>query len=169
MVDLMVGIPKFSYPAKKNAPRPAEEFATIQLQEQYVVGLPVNTVIEEVTDGSTGDVIEVRTRIDAAVRLRFRIVMVETTGLPSIQVANGWTTEAMKELMITTGYGYCSCKPISLEDAKLEKEWEARQGFSVELYTTRRVEQTISTMGEVLEINGIYYKGSEQLDILVNP
>ena len=34
-IDLLVGTPKFSYPAKKNAPRPNTAFAHVQLLEEY--------------------------------------------------------------------------------------------------------------------------------------
>ena len=53
MVDTMVGIPQFSYPARQNfAPRPTEEFAHIRMIEEYQVGIP-NQRIKSQTDLET--------------------------------------------------------------------------------------------------------------------
>ena len=57
-----------------------------------------------------------------------------------------WTTEAIKALMISTGYGFIKCRPLSNEDALLEKEWEFRQGFSIEMYTTRIFEEVVNNI-----------------------
>jgi len=147
-VDSMVGIPKFSYPAKKDAPRPANEFCHIQLLEEYAVGLPVKTWFSEDATSTTY-------RVRAMSRLRFRLGIVETEGIASTKIMHGWTSEAMKGLMISTGYGFCKCEPISIEDAKLEQFWEARQGFSVELYVERVYTETIDFI-ETLIVTGEY-------------
>jgi len=168
-IDTMVGIPKFAYPAKKNAPRPTGEFATVQLIEQYVVGMPVKGVEAEVLDA--GVVVGYVYRNYSAVKLRFRITVVETSGIPSTKIANAWMIESMKELMKTLGYGYLSCKPISLEDALLEKDWEPRQGFSVELSTTRMYDETVDLLGQVSPIDGIFYEGLTEhlVHVEINP
>lgn len=155
MVDLMVGIPKFAYPANKNAPKPvATEFAHIKMLEEYPVGIPdqrIHTSFDHPTD-STLDTITYRTRSPS--RIRMRIGIVETSGVASMKIAHGWTSEAMKALMIKTGYGFIKVDPISLEDGQLEKEWEPRQGFSVEFYVTRIFEETVSTMNSVIISGG---------------
>ena len=138
-VDSMVGIEKFSYPAKKNAKRPTGEFANIQLLEEYAVGLPVHTITNE-TEDFTEYVVK------SASRLRFRISVVETDGIASTKIMHGWTSPAMKALMFNAEYGYIKCNPISIEDGKLEKDWEPRQGFSVELYVTRTYSETIDNI-----------------------
>ena len=71
----------------------------------------------------------------------------------------------MKELMIATGYGFVSCHPLSNEDAKVEKEWDFRQGFSVEMYTTRIYEEVIGHISEVYA-TGRYVQSPEVQDIL---
>ena len=147
-VDTMVGKPKFSYPAKKDAPRPADEFCHIQLLEEYAVGLPVKTKVSEDDTSTTY-------KVRAMSRLRFRLGIVETNGIASTRVMHGWTSEAMKALMIQTGYGYCKCEPISIEDAKLEQFWESRQGFSVEVYVERVYTETIDFI-ETLIVTGEY-------------
>jgi len=156
-VDTMVGIPKFSFPAKKNAPRGATEKATIQLLEEYPVGLPVKRIIEE-TDDWTKYIVR------SASRLRLRISIIETEGLASTKIMHGWTSEAMKALMFSTGYGFIRCNPISIEDAKLEKDWEPRQGLSVELYVERQYIETIDNITSML-INGEFI--TDALDTLL--
>ena len=59
---------------------------------------------------------------------------------------HGWTSEAMKALMIESGYGFIRCTPLSSEDAKLEKEWEYRKGFSVDFYVTRTYQEIVNNI-----------------------
>jgi hypothetical protein len=144
MIDTIVGIPKFSYPARqREAPKPAEEFAHIRVLEEYQVGIPKNVIISQ-------DSSETVYKIYSPARLRFRIGVVDTTGLPSSKIMHGWTSEKMKELMTSSGYGFISCHPLSSEDALLEKEWEYRKGFSVEMYVTRTYEETVNTINGVV-------------------
>ena len=145
MVDTMVGIDKFSYPARqRGATKPSGEFAHIRILEEYPVGIPAQKIY------SQDDVEETTTyRIYSPVRLRARIGVVDTTGLPSSKILSGWTSEAMKALMLSTGYGFIKCTPISSEDGKLEKEWEYRKGFSIELYVTRVYEEVVNNITSV--------------------
>lgn len=153
MIDSMVGIPKFSYPARQNgAPKPAGEFAHVRLLEEYQVGIPNQILKSQTATDSTFVTV-------SPTRLRFRVGVVDTDGLASSRIMHGWTTEAAKQLMISSGYGFVRCTPLSNEDAKLEKEWEYRVGFSVELYTTRYFEEVVSNIG-VLEISGKFVTAS---------
>jgi len=144
MVDSMVGIPKFSYPARqRNATKPAGEFAHIRLLEEYQEGIPSQRILTQTDETTTF-------QTSGLVKLRFRIGVVDTTGIPSSKIMNGWTSEDMKALMISLGYGFIKCTPLSTEDGKLEKEWEYRKGFSVEFYTTRVFEETVNNIGRVI-------------------
>lgn len=146
MVDTMVGMPKFSYAARqRGAKKPTGEFAHIRLLEEYQEGIPSQRILSQ-TDVST------TFRTSGLVKLRFRIGVVDTDGIPSSKIMNGWTSEDMKALMITLGYGFIRCTPLSTEDGKLEKEWEYRKGFSVEFYTTRVFEETVDNIGRVIAV-----------------
>jgi hypothetical protein len=164
MVDSMVGIPKFSYPARQNdAPKPSGDFAHIRLLEEYPVGIP-NTRIH------TQDELTTTYRTYSPARLRFRVGIIEDSGLASTKVLHGWTSEAMKALMISTGYGFIKCTPISNEDTKLEKEWEFRSGFSIELYSTRVFEEVVDNISTVT-LSGNFVTGNGitlPTDIIVN-
>lgn len=150
MVDTMVGIPRFTYPARqREAEKPADEFAHVRVIEEYQVGIPTQTILSQTDD-------ETIFRTISAVRIRCRIGVVDTTGIPSSKIMHGWTSEAMKQIMIDTGYGFVRCTPLSSEDAKLEKEWEYRKGFSVEFYTTRVYDETVNNITAVT-INGAFY------------
>ena len=95
MIDTMVGIPQFSYPARQNfATKPPEEFAHVRLLEEYQVGIPSQQVKSQTDDETVFVTI-------SASRLRFRIGVVDTDGLPSTKIMHGWTSEAMKALMIS--------------------------------------------------------------------
>lgn len=147
LVDNMVGVPGFSYPSRqKEAPKPAEELAHITLLEEYQIGLPVKRIFEETDESITY-------RTISPARLRFRVGVIDTDGIAATKIMHGWTSESTKALMIAIGYGFESCKPLSNEDAKLEKEWDFRQGFSIILNCTRVYEETVSNI-EILEIAG---------------
>lgn len=149
MVDTMVGIPLFSYPARQNgAPKPKGEFAHIRLIEEYPVSVPAEFIHEETPTTITY-------RHKSLSRLRYRIGIVDTDGLTSVKIKNGWNSHAMKALMISSGYGFIRVTPLSNEDAKLEREWEYRIGFAVEMYVTRVFEETVGII-ETLEVNGTY-------------
>ncbi len=158
MVDTMVGIPKFSYPAHtNNAPRPTGEFAHIKLIEAYPVGIPTRVAVGQTYDNT--DYV-----IYAPNRLRFRIGVVDSDGIASSKILNGWTSEAIKDIMMSTGYGFIKVDPISNEDAKLEKEWEYRKGFSLELYATRKLQETVDNItGVCIEMK--YYEDDQAVYI----
>ena len=140
MIDTIVGIPKFSYPARqRDAKKPAIEFAHIRLIEEYQIGIPAQSVYSQTNETTT-----FRTR--GAVKLRYRVGVVDTSGIPSSKIMNGWTSEAIKAAMIASGYGFVKIDPLSSEDAKLEKEWEYRKGFSIHMYTTRVYEETVNNI-----------------------
>ena len=161
-IDTMVGIPKFSYPARQNdAPKPADVFAHIRLLEEYQVGIPNARIL-------TQDNLTTTYRTYSPARLRIRVGVVDTDGEPSTKIMHGWTSEAMKTLMIQTGYGFVSCHPISNEDAKLEKEWEFRNGFSIELYVTRVLEETVNNITQLV-ISGEYVNESLETTLLTIP
>lgn len=162
LVDALVGIPKFSYPARQNAPRPKGQFCSVQLIEQYTVGLPVKARHSDILDAD-GNVTGGFYRTYASVRLRFRLTMIDSDGIASAQVANGWMNENIKELMKEIGYGFLNVRTISGETAQLEKQWEFRQGFSVELSTTRILEETINDIGSISPINGVYVSGLDKV------
>lgn len=144
MIDTIVGLPGFSYPARQNnsgfdQTKPVGEFAHIRLLEEYPIGIPNNQIYSSTDE-------EIVYKIYSPAKLRFRVGIVDTTGLPSSRIMHGWTSEAIKTIMLKTGYGFVSCKPISNEDAKLEKEWEYRKGFSIEMYVTRTYMETTNTI-----------------------
>jgi hypothetical protein len=160
-IDTMVGIPRFSYPAKRNAPRPDGPFCSIQLLEEYQESVP-SQILKTPGDITSSYVTK------SLAKLRFRILMVDTQGVQSIQVMHGWTKEVIKQMMITTGYGFIKVEPISLEDALLEKEWEDRQGFSLELYVTRTLEEEIDNLTG-LTVSGVFYEvGVDEYDINID-
>jgi len=158
MIDTMVGIPKFSYPSHtNNAPRPTGEFAHVKLIEAYPVGIPSRNVLSQTAE--TTDYVSYVPN-----KLRFRIGVVDSDGIASSKILNGWTSEAMKNIMMSTGYGFIRVDPISNEDAKLEKEWEYRKGFSLELYATRKLQETVDNITGVT-IGMKYYEDDQAVYI----
>lgn len=162
MVDTMVGVPKFSYPARqRDAPKPEGEFAHIRVLEEYPESIPSQKVIAQ-------DELTTTYQTTSLVRIRARIGVVDTTGIPSTKVMNNWTTEAMKELMISSGYGFIRCTPLSSEDSKLEKEWEYRKGFSVELYVTRVFEEVVDNITHIVIKGKFITDSADELELNID-
>lgn len=159
-IDSLVGIPKFSYPARSGGDRPAEEFAHVSFLEEYQISIPTQTIKSQTASTTTYITY-------SAAKIRMRVGIVETDGVAASKIMHGWTSEAIKQLMVETGYGFVSCKPISLEDAKLEKEWEPRQGFSIEFYVTRKFEEVVSNIDSVV-ISGEFIEGNDSLLLNIN-
>ena len=162
-VDIMVGIDRFSYPARQQGDKPKGEFAHISLIDEYQESIPSTEVIAKTTTTITY-------LTSSLAKLRFRVGIVETDGMASTKIMHGWTSELMKAEMIKSGYGFVKCNPIGLEDAKLEKEWETRQGLSVELYVVRTYEEVVSTI-DSMQITGGFTTPSADtylLDININ-
>jgi len=160
MIDAMVGIPKFSYPARqREAKKPANEFAHIRVLEEYQVGIPHRKAIS-----STNDTITYQTNSPA--RLRYRVGVVEDSGIPSSKIMHSWNSEAMKTIMTSTGYGFISCHPLSSEDSLLEKEWEYRKGFSIEMYVTRTFEEVVDRIKELVISAGFVSGSSEYISTI---
>lgn len=165
MIDTMVGREKFSYPARQNSesfkqPKPTGEFAHVRILGERQVGIPSQKIYTQDDNTTTY-------RTYGCVLLTARVGVVETTGIPSSKIMVGWTSEAMKALMIKTGYGFVRCTPLNNEDAKLEKEWEYRKGFTIELYVTRTFEEVVDNINH-MTISGKYYYADEEVDLFMN-
>jgi len=165
-IDLMVGIPKFSYPANKQGKRPSGDFCSIKLIEEYQESIPAQ-FIKSQTDETT-------TYLTRSLsRLRFRIGLVDEEGTAGIKIMHGWTSHAMRSLMHETGFGFIRCTPLGNEAAKLEHtEWEPRQGFSLDVYAERNFEETVNNMQKVIVAGKFITQGLEEVnlpDIVVNP
>lgn len=152
MIDTMVGIENFSFPARQNgSTKPKGEFAHIRMLEEYQVGIP------KIYIGEQSELTTTFNHVSPS-RLRYRIGVVGTDGLASTKILHGWTGYAIKALMMQTGYGFIKCTPLSNEDAKLEKEWEYRKGFSIEMYVTRHYVEVVDNITS-LQIESKFHEG----------
>lgn len=167
-VDTMVGIEKFSYPAKRNAPRPKKAFCSIALVEQYEVGLPI-TIRTDIKDINTDEVIGGHYKSISAVTLRYRLSFIGTDGTPALKVKHGWTRQDVIDLMYDYGYGYLHSFPTGLEDRQHEKEWEEGQGMSVLLSGNAVLEECIPDIIVVEPIRGCFIDGGKVIEVELKP
>ena len=160
IVDNMVGIEKFSYPARQDAPKPKGKFCAIDLIEEHTIGTP-NERVSVIYD-SNGKAVGLHYDYRTAVQLRFRLYFFRTTEGEEHKVTTGWTTNASKAMMIKYGYGYLSSKHISLETEQLEKQWNPRHGLSILVSTERRHSENVCLVETVEEIKGCYFPKGEK-------
>lgn len=146
-MDMLTGQARFSYPARKGDDRPEGEFCSIALLTEKPVGMPNKSITKQTDEQTTYTT-------TTPVIMRFRVGIVDTEGEASTKILGGWHRESVKQLMVETGFGFVSIHPISLEDAKLEEFWEARQGVSVDMYFVREDTEVVSN------ITGLVIKGT---------
>ncbi len=70
--------------------------------------------------------------------------------------------------MLSTGYGFVRITPLSSEDGKLEKEWEYRKGFSVDMYVTRVFEEVVSNIDQITMSGEFITEGLDTILLTVN-
>ena len=147
LCDLMVGTPKFSYPARQNwNDRPKDPFLTVRFLEEYLVGTPSERFLSEDLTAKT-----ITYRQHGPALLRFRISLIHDRWEEiAPKLMHGWGNQAAREFQLATGYGVKTVTTVSNEDSKLENEWVGGQGFSLELYTDRMWDNTYDTIEHLL-------------------
>lgn len=153
-IDTMTGLPKFSYPARQNGATRPSTFASVIYLEEYPVGIPSTVITNQTQDETTYTT-------ESLSRVRFRIKVVDNEEAAS-KIMHGWTSQAMKTLMLSSKYGFIKCSTISNEDAKLEKEWEHRMGFALDLYIPRVYQETVDNI-RTFNIEGHYVEDQTEI------
>ena len=161
LVDLAVGIDKYSYPMQKNAPRPpTDDYAGVkfvsnhkQCTDEYSYSNNLNQL--DVDMNTTGmrilifDILFCRDdeRAEALQNCLYR---------PDIQ-----------EFMWKNKMGIMSITKLDNDSLTLETNWEVRTGFRLEINLLRKTTTTITTIEEAY-MSGTYSEADFLVDINVD-
>ncbi|MGL4483430.1 MAG: phage neck terminator protein [Anaerovoracaceae bacterium] len=155
MVDLAVGIPRFTYQMNRNADRPQGTYAAIRLSRTTNPGYDKKEYIEK--DGklfykTTG------------VRLLDIDVLFSRDDVEADDFCNSFSRPDIREFLESNGYALMSGLPIYIKDRKFETDWEMRNGVTIQLSTVRTQTTEINTI-KAVEINGKYNEGTYTTNI----
>lgn len=151
MVDLAVGIPRFTYQMNRNAPRPKGDYAAIKLVSTKKVGYDKVEYLDTplgVMYKSTG------VRI-----LEFRILF-SRDDIEADNFNNSFHRPDLKEFMWQNGYALMANYPLENRDKKFESDWEFRTGNTLIVSTVREHTHIYESI-EAVEVDGEFIEGED--------
>lgn len=150
MVDMAVGVPRFTYQMNRNAPRPEGPYAVIRLRKTTKPGYDKIEYIE----GPFGMV--QRTK---GIRLLEFDLLFSRDDEEIDTFNNSFYRPDIREYLHKQGYALMSSAPLQIKDTKLETDWEVRTGVSITVSVVRTSDVDIDQI-KVVEIDGDVYEGS---------
>lgn len=151
VIDMAVGIPKYTYQMNKNAPRPNGDYAAVLLKKVKPEGKDTLTYFDDPLQGLVQRSVGLRT-------LEF-YVLFSRDNVEVEKFNNAFYRPDIRQFLDVRGYALMERYPLETRDKKFETDWEVRTGLTV-LVSTVRITDTVITPIEVVEIDGIYNEGS---------
>lgn len=149
MVDIAVGIPRFTYQMNRNAPRPQGEYAAVRLSKTHKPGYDKIEYIDSpfgVMFKTTG------------VRILDFDILFSRDDEESDTFNNAFHRPDIREYMESKGYALMGNFPLNIKDKKFETDWEPRTGVTIRVSTVRTQETFIESI-DAVEVNGDYNEG----------
>lgn len=150
MVDMAVGVEKYTYQMNRNAPAPNQDFAAIKLAETITVGYP-----KKVCETTPLGIIY---KSWQTVYLEFDVMFSRDDGEDYDKFNNCFSRPAIREMLHKEGYALMTQTPQYNADRKFETDWQARNRASFRLSTIRYHEDVLTEI-DAVEINGEYNEG----------
>lgn len=155
MVDMAVGIPRFTYQMNRNAPRPQGEYAAIKLARTEKPGYDKIEYIDTplgVMFRSTG------------IRILDFDILFSRDDIEADMFNNAFHRPDIKEYMWKQGYALMGNFPLDIKDKKFETDWEARTGVRIRVSTVRTHEHIYESI-DAVEVDGDYYEGDMEYHV----
>lgn len=151
IVDVAVGIPKFTYDAQINAPRPSGNYAVVKCLDSF------NPAFDEIKVGTNE--LGQTTYTTVGVRVLTFDILFNRDGQEYIDFDNSFyrpdvQAECKKHKMFPLGK-----EPLRLASLTLETNWEVRKGIRIQFNVMRTQTSTVGTMSGA-DINGEFYDGN---------
>ena len=142
LVDLAVGVDKYSYPMQKNAPRPpVDDYAGIkfvsnnkQCTDEYTY---VNNINQADVDMNT-----------IGMRILLFDILFCRDNIRAEMLQNCLYRPDIQEFMWKNKLGIMSITKLDNDSLPLETNWEVRTGFRLEINLLRTTTTTITTINE---------------------
>ena len=161
LVDLAVGIDRYSYPMMKNAPRPpVDDYAGVKFVSNHKQSTDEYTYSNNVNQHD----IDMNT-------LGMRVVIFDILfcrdDVQAESLQNCLYRPDIQEFMWKNKMGIMSITKLDNDSLTLETNWEVRTGFRLEINLLRSTMTTITTIEEV-QISGTYEEGDYKVDVIVD-
>ena len=161
LVDLAVGIDRYSYPMMKNAPRPpVDDYAGIkfvsnnkQCTDEYTY---VNNINQADIDMNT-----------IGMRILLFDILFCRDNIRAEMLQNCLYRPDIQEFMWKNKLGIMSITKLDNDSLPLETNWEVRTGFRLEINLLRTTTTTITTIDEA-HLAGTYTEADFVTDISVD-
>lgn len=145
IVDMAVGIPRFTYQMNRNAPRPNGEYAAVRLRRTHNPGYDKVEYLDNPFGGLT-----MRTK---GVRVLEFDILFSRDDTEIDLFNNSFHRPDIHQYLNTKGYALMERTTLNIKDTKFETDWEVRTGVTIKLSTVR------TTLTEVQDINTVEING----------
>ena len=158
LVDIAVGIPRYTYPMQVNSKRPEGEYAAVKFIEQ---SNPGTDNIDYINEGS--DVVQ----ITSGIRIMKYWVLFSRDDVEAEALPNCMYRPDVQDYLFLNKMGLMGVSKLDNETLALETNWELRTGYEVLFNVPRKVRTVLSTINAV-EIKGSYHEASTVIDMEIN-
>lgn len=156
MVDLAVGIERYTYQMNRNMARPKGNYAVVKLAQTKTIGYP-----KKVCETTPLGIIY---KTWQNVYLEFDILFSRDDGEDFDLFNNCFSRPAIREMLCKEGYSLMTQTPEYNADRKFETDWEERNRTSFRLGTVRYHEDVLNEI-DAVEINGVVNEGSHNYKV----
>ena len=142
LVDLAVGVPKYTYQMNRNNPKPKDtEFAAVLLVEEKAIGQPTDKIVER--DGKYYQ------QMYTPTTLKFKILFTNGEQAPS-KLISSFRRQKMLELFKANRMSILDFNKAINDDASLETNWEIRDYVMVDCFIYKMFEEELDVLETVI-------------------
>ena len=146
LVDTAMGVPRYSYPMNRNAPKPKEkEFAAVLLVEENAIGQPTDRIVLR-------DNVYYQ-QMFTPTYLKFKILFTNGAQAPS-KLISSFRRQEMMDMFKQNRMSILDFKKAVNDDVSLETNWEIRDYVMVECFMNKMFEEVIQVI-TTTEVNTI--------------
>lgn len=153
IVDVCVGIPRFSYEMQLNAPRPADNYAAIKCASSVNPGFDETHI--EVRNGE-------EVFVTRGIRILTFYILFSRRGSEYVKFDNSFFRPDVLAMLKSKGFAALDKTQLNLASTTLETNWEFREGIQMKFNVLREDVMPIGTMSDA-SVGGIFYDGNEPI------
>lgn len=142
LVDEAMGVPKYTYPMNRNAPKPKDkEFAAVLLVEEITIGQPTGKTVER-----EGILYQ---QMYTPTNLKFKVLFTNGEQAPS-KFVSSFRRQKMLDLFKKNRMSILDFKKAVNDDVSLETNWEIRDYVMVDCFIYKMFEDVIDEIKEAV-------------------
>ena len=142
LVDEAMGVPKYTYPMNRNAPKPKDkEFAAVLLVEEIAIGQPTAKTVER-----EGILYQ---QMYTPTNLKFKVLFTNGEQAPS-KFVSSFRRQKMLDLFKKNRMSILDFKKAVNDDVSLETNWEIRDYVMVDCFIYKMFEDAIDEIKEAV-------------------